>query len=80
VFLALLFESALRSDAPYPAFSTAFIIAALSAVPSTPIEFVSKLTEHEVTPSTFETAFSTLLLHAAQLIPVTLYTLIDASL
>jgi hypothetical protein len=44
------------------------------------MEFVSRLTEQEVTPSTFETAFSTLVLHAAQLIPVTLYTLIDASL
>jgi hypothetical protein len=36
------------------------------------MEFVSRLTEQEVTPATFETAFSTLLLHAAQLIPVTL--------
>ena len=42
------------------------------ALPSTPIEFVSRLTEHEVTPSTVETAFSTRALQAAQLIPVTL--------
>ena len=41
------------------------------AVPSTPIEFVSRLTEQEVTPSTLETAFSTRALQAAQLIPVT---------
>ena len=43
------------------------------AVPSTPMEFIRRFTEHEVTPSTFETAFSTLALHAAQLMPVTLY-------
>ena len=59
--------------APYPAFSTASIIAFSLAVPSTPIEFVSKFTEQEVTPGTPKTAFSTLALHAAQLIPLTLY-------
>ena len=42
------------------------------ALPSTPIEFVSRLTEQDCTPSTFETAFSTWELQAAQLIPVTL--------
>jgi hypothetical protein len=42
------------------------------AVPSTPIEFVSRLTAQDVTPSTLFTAFSTRALHAAQLIPVTL--------
>ena len=41
------------------------------AVPSTLIEFVKRLTVQEVTPSTFETAFSTCALHAAQLMPVT---------
>jgi hypothetical protein len=60
-------------EAPYPASSTALIISAADAVPSTPIELVSRLTEHPVTPGTFDTAFSTLALHAAQLIPVTLY-------
>jgi len=47
--------------------------ASAAAVPSTPIEFVSRLTEQAVTPGTFETAFSTLALQAAQLIPVTVY-------
>ena len=49
------------------------MIAASEALPSTPIELVSRFTEHDVTPSTEETAFSTLALHAAQLIPVILY-------
>jgi hypothetical protein len=35
------------------------------------MEFVSRLTLQEVTPGTFETAFSTRALQAAQLIPVT---------
>jgi hypothetical protein len=48
------------------------MIAASLAVPSTPIELVSRLTAQEVTPSTPLTAFSTRALHAAQLIPVTL--------
>ena len=43
------------------------------AVPSMPMEFVSRLTEQDVTPGTLLTAFSTRVLHAAQLIPVTLY-------
>ena len=60
-------------DAPYPAFSTALMIASGEAVPSTPMEFVRRLTAHEVTPSTLLTAFSTRAWHAAQLIPVTLY-------
>ena len=47
-------------EAPYPAAFTAFIISALEAVPSTPIELVSRLTEHDVTPGTLLTAFSTL--------------------
>ena len=38
-----------------------------------PMEFVSRLTEQDVTPGTLLTAFSTRVLHAAQLIPVTLY-------
>ena len=59
--------------APYPAFSTARMISAGAAVPSTPIEFVSRLTAHEVTPGTAETAFSTRAEHAAQLMPVTEY-------
>ena len=42
-----------------------------SALPLTLIEFVSRLTAHSVTPGTSFTAFSTLALHAAQLIPVT---------
>jgi hypothetical protein len=37
------------------------------------MEFVSKLTDTASTPGTFATAFSTLVLQAAQLIPVTLY-------
>ena len=60
-------------DAPYPASSTAFITASSLAIPSTPIELVRRLTEQFSTPSTFDTAFSTRLLHAAQLIPVTIY-------
>ena len=60
-------------DAPYPAFSTAEMISEAEAVPSTPMELVSRLTEQDVTPGTPQTAFSTLALHAAQLIPVTLY-------
>lgn len=43
------------------------------AVPSTPMEFVRRLTEQDVTPGTLDTAFSTRVLQAAQLIPVTLY-------
>ena len=61
------------SDAPYPAFCTASMMAEADAVPSTPIELVSRLTEQEVTPGTSDTAFSTLALHAAQLMPVTSY-------
>jgi hypothetical protein len=47
------------------------MIAAGEAVPSTPIELVRRLTLQEVTPSTFETAFSTRAWQAAQLMPVT---------
>ena len=43
------------------------------AVPSTPIEFVRRLTEQDVTPGTFDTAFSTRDEQAAQLMPVMLY-------
>src|SRR5699024_6492029 len=50
------------------------------AVPSTPIELVSRLTEQAVTPGTLPTAFSTRALQAAQLIPVTLYCSIVSSL
>ena len=60
-------------DAPYPASVTAFMISCSLAVPSTPIELVRRLTEQDVTPGTFVTAFSTLALQAAQLIPVTIY-------
>ena len=59
--------------APYPAFSTARTMSAGAAVPSTPSEFVSRLTAHEETPGTAETAFSTRAEHAAQLMPVTEY-------
>ena len=69
-----------RFEAPYPACSTAAITASGAAAPSTPIELVNKLTEQEVTPSTLETAFSTRALHAAQLIPVTVYCSIFAQL
>ena len=44
-----------------------------SAVPSTPMELVSRLTEQLSTPGTALTAFSTRAEQAAQLIPVTLY-------
>ena len=37
------------------------------------MELVKRLTEHDVTPGTFETAFSTRALQAAQLMPVTEY-------
>ena len=59
--------------ASYPASRTAAIISSESAVPSTPIELVSRLTEQEVTPLTPDTAFSTRAIQAAQLIPVTVY-------
>ena len=49
------------------------IISEEEAVPSTPIEFVSRLTEQEITPGTLETAFSTRVWQAAQLIPVIVY-------
>gem|GEM_PF-5650336 len=74
------FACAPLREAPYPAFSTAEIMSAADAVPSTPIELVRRLTEHEVTPGTPFTAFSTLALHAAQLMPVTLYCSIIFSL
>mgnify|MGYP000579867361 FL=1 len=48
-------------------------MAAGEAVPSTPMEFVRRLTEQLVTPGTFFTAFSTRAEQAAQLMPVTLY-------
>ena len=60
-------------EAPYPASSTAWMTSEAEAVPSTPIEFVRRLTEQAVTPGTLETAFSTLALQAAQLMPVTVY-------
>ena len=50
-----------------------------AAAPSTPIEFVSRLTEHDVTPGTLLTAFSTRAEQAAQLMPVTLYCVIACS-
>ena len=40
---------------------------------------IEGLTEQELTPGTFETAFSTRALHAAQLIPVTIYCSISLS-
>ena len=42
------------------------------ALPSTPMELVSRLTEQLFTPGSFDTAFSTRALQAAQLMPVTL--------
>ena len=53
--------------------SKALRITAGEAVPSTPMEFVRRLTAQDVTPGTFDTAFSTRVWQAAQLIPVTLY-------
>ena len=47
------------------------MIACTDAVPSTPMEFVSRLTAHAVTPGTCDTAFSTRAEQAAQLMPVT---------
>ena len=64
--------------ASYPAFSTAWIMSAGEAVPSTFIEFVSRFTWHSVTPEIPDTAFSTWALHAAQLMPVTLYLVMAA--
>ena len=43
------------------------------AVPSTPMELVSRLTEQLATPGTAFTAFSTRAEQAAQLMPVTVY-------
>ena len=70
---AVLLCSAPFREAPYPAASTAATISCGDAVPSTLMELVSRLTEQEVTPDTLDTAFSTRVLHAAQLIPVTVY-------
>ena len=56
------------------------MISAGLAVPSTPMELVRRLTEQAVTPGTFRTAFSTRALHAAQLMPVTLYCSINSPL
>ena len=50
-----------------------------AAEPSTPIEFVSRLTEQDVTPGILLTAFSTRAEQAAQLMPVTLYCVIACS-
>ena len=58
---------------PDAAATTAATTASSVAVPSTPMEFVNKLTMHSVTPSTADTAFSTRALQAAQLIPETKY-------
>ena len=66
-------SSSLTGEAPYPASVTARITSSGEAFPSTPIVFVRRLTEHESTPATLDTAFSTLAWHAAQLIPVTIY-------
>ena len=60
-------------SASYPALRTAAIISSASAVPSTPIELVSRLTEQSVTPLTAVTAFSTRAEQAAQLMPLTVY-------
>ena len=49
------------------------MIACGEALPVTPMELVSRLTEQLSTPGTALTAFSTRALHAAQLMPVTLY-------
>ena len=49
------------------------MIASGSAVPSTPIDLVSRLTAQAFTPGTWFTAFSTRALQAAQLMPVTIY-------
>ena len=54
----------------YAAYPTASDEAS-ETVPSTPMLPVSRFTEQEETPSREETAFSTLLLQAAQLMPVT---------
>ena len=66
-------RAAFFGEAPYPASVTARIMSEGEAVPSTPMELVRRLTEHPVTPGTLETAFSTLALQAAQLIPVIVY-------
>ena len=71
--LPALLPLSLTGFALYPASLTALIILSGDAVPSTPMEFVRRFTEQTVTPSTFETAFSTLAEHAAQCIPDTLY-------
>lgn len=64
---------ALTGCAPYPASVTAFTICSEDAEPETVIEFVKRLTEQSVTPSTLFTAFSTRETQAAQLIPVISY-------
>ena len=59
--------------APYPAASTARMISCSPAEPSTDMEFVSRFTAHTSTPGSFDTAFSTRALQAAQDMPVILY-------
>ena len=68
---SFLFPFSSFTTAPYPAALTAAITSSEDAAPSTPMEFVKRLTEHDVTPATFPTAFSTRALQAAQLMPVT---------
>ena len=60
------------TDALYPASCTARMMLSALALPSTPMEFVKRLTVQDVTPGTLETAFSTRALQAAQLMPFTL--------
>ena len=59
--------------APYPAFSTARMTSSGFAVPMTVMELVKRLTLTSSTLFNFRTALSTLLLQAAQLMPVTQY-------
>ena len=80
VFPLFDFDEEFLRLAPYPAFSTAFTISSAEAVPSTPSEFVRRLTAQLFTPGTALTAFSTRVWQAAQLIPVTLYCSIRQSL
>ena len=61
----------LSKEALYPAAFTAAMISLGEAVPSTPMELVSRLTAQVVTPGTLETAFSTRALQAAQCMPLT---------
>ena len=72
-----IFFCSVRSCAPYPMSVTALIISDAGTSPSTVSVAEIRLTEADFTPATPLAARSTAALHAAQLIPVISYTLLN---